>query len=89
MGGTSYKARMKLIRDATVADFNRREADKAAENLRSAADRMRKHLAAIRADESFGESPYYVAGRCGFWNWDELALRLDQAALAAAYVNAR
>lgn len=52
--------------------------------------RYRQHLEATAGEktkEAFSKSPYFVKGRGEWWEWDERQLRLDQAALARAFVD--
>lgn len=69
-------------------DENVTEAERAA--LLSTVVRYRQHLTAISGEqtvEAFRESPYFEQQVCGsHWRWDEMQLRIDQAALAAACV---
>lgn len=48
-----------------------------------------QHLEATAGEktkEAFSKSPYFVKGSGEWWEWNEHQLRLDQAALARAFV---
>ena len=58
------------------------------DTITTIADRYRRHLSATESGktvEAFSRSPYFKDGPSG-WGWDEHSMRLDQAALARAFV---
>ena len=56
------------------------------QELRAIAERMRKHLEAIKTSDTFNDSDYYHQPLGVAWEWDEEKIGEDDAALARAFL---